>query len=103
MEQRTIKVKKNWQVKDFISEREEHLFYRSIRTIVGAKYTPMACSSKINSENSVTFYVIATCEYITEPRVMQFVSVQYDVVDGLLQTPEIKVIGPEAVEFKLEI
>lgn len=101
MEQRNIQAKKNWQVKSTISDREEHLFYRAVRTIVGAKYTPLACSSKIQAENRVTFYVLATCEYVTDPAVMQYVTVQYDVVDGLLQTPEVKVVGPEAVEFKL--
>ena len=101
MEQRSIQVRKNWRVKATISNREEHLFYRAVRTLVGQKYTPLACSSKINSKNSVTFFVMAYCEYITDPAVMQYVSVQYDVVDGVLQAPAINVIGPEAVEFKL--
>ena len=101
MEQRTIQVKKNWQVKSTISDREEHLFYRAVRTRIGAKYTPLCCSSKILAENRVTFFVLATCEYITENPVMQYVTVQYDVLDGHLQEPHIKVIGPEEVEFKL--
>ena len=101
MEQRSIQVKKNWRVKATISNREEHLFYRAVRTFVGRKYTPIACASKINSKNSVTFFVMAYCEYITDPAVMQYVSVQYDVVDGVLQTPSFTVVGPEAVEFKL--
>ncbi len=101
MEQRTVQVRKNWRGKATISNREEHLFYRAVRTLVGQKYTPIACASKINSKNSVTFFVLAYCEYITDPVVMQYATVQYDVVDGALQTPSIKVIGPEAVEFKL--
>ncbi len=101
MDQRSVQVKKNWQVKATISNREEHLFYRAVRTFVGQKYTPIACASKINAKNSVTFFVLAYCEYITDPVVMQYVTVQYDVVDGALQAPAINVIGPEAVEFKL--
>jgi hypothetical protein len=41
------------------------------------------------------------CEYITDPIVMQYVTVQYDVLDGIIQEPVIKIIGPEEVEFKL--
>lgn len=101
MSQKEIKVMKNWQVKSYVTDREEHLFYRAVRTIVGARYTPIACSSKINSEKSVTFYVLACCDYVTDPVVTQYVSVQYDVVEGILQEPSVKVIGPEDVEFKL--
>lgn len=101
MEKRSLKVAKHWMVKGTITAREEHLFYRAVRTKVGAKYTPIASSSKINSEDSVTFFVVATCEYITEPTVTQYVTVQYDVVKGLLQEAKITVVGPEAVEFEL--
>ena len=61
----------------------------------------MCCSSKINSDKSVIFYVLAICEYINDPVVTQYVSVQYDVLDGSIQKPTISVIGPEAIEFKL--
>lgn len=101
MEQRTIQAKKNWQVKSTISPREEHLFYRAVRTKIGAKYRPLACSSKIQAPNLVTFFVLAMCEYITDPVVMQYVTVQYDVLDGVIQEPAIKIVGPEDVEFKL--
>jgi len=101
MEHREISVKKNWQVKACISDREEHLFYRAVRTKVGAKYTPLCCSSKILANNRVSFFILAVCEYITDPVVMQYVTVQYDVLDGTLQEPTIKVVGPEEVDFKL--
>lgn len=103
MEKRTISVNKNWCVKSTITEREEHLFYRAIRTHVGTIYTPMACSSKINAKNSVTFYVVATCSYVTIPKVTQYVTVQFDVVDGKIQEPSVSIIGPEKVEFCLDI
>lgn len=102
MSQKDIQVKKNWQVKSDISEREEHLFYRAMRTHAGAKYTPMACSSKVNSVNSVSFNVLATCEYVTDPVVKQYVNIQYEVKDGIVQKPEVSVIGPEKVDFKLQ-
>lgn len=104
MEKRNVEVSKNWQVKSTISNREEHLFYRAIRTRIGIIFTPLACASKINAPNSVTFYYLAMSEYVTvEPRKRQYVTVQFDVVDGIIQTEKIieGLIGPEQVEFTL--
>jgi hypothetical protein len=102
MEKRNVKANTNWQVKSCVAPREEHLFYRAVRTKVGRRFTPLAASSKITSSNNVKFFFLATCEYFTDHPVMQFVSVEFNVLDGVIQETAVNLIGPEQVEFVLE-
>ena len=103
MEVRTMKVHTNWRVRTSVEPREEKLFYDVLGTFVGAMYTPLCCASKITGCDEVEFFFIAVCEFVTMPPVKQYVSVSFKVIHGSPEKPIIETIGPEKVNFELEL